>query len=122
MFEKIYELTQLEEVILWASLAISVALVVLPYENTNGKPLPAVIFKGQPSAFHLFVLALNFALFGFFVAISLRGNYLRIANCCLVVAIISLATGILHPPVVNLAKDLLIFHIYLFYVYSVYVR
>ncbi|GMN20174.1 hypothetical protein TIFTF001_048703 [Ficus carica] len=98
MFEKIHEPTQLEEVILWASIAISFALVLLPYENINGKPLPAVIFKGQSSAFHNFILALNFALFGSFVAISLRGIYPRIARCCLVVAIISLATGICIPP------------------------
>ncbi|EXB44926.1 hypothetical protein L484_026514 [Morus notabilis] len=89
--------TELEEAILWASMATAFALLLLPYENTNEKPLPAIIFKGRPSSFHAFILALNFALFGSFLAISLRRSYPRIARCCLTLAIISLAIGIGIP-------------------------
>ncbi|GMN65025.1 hypothetical protein TIFTF001_034090 [Ficus carica] len=98
MDEKLHKQTQiLEEVILCASIAIAFSLLLLPYECINEKPLPAIIFKGQPSSFCASILALNFALFGSFLAISQRRNYPRIARCCLVVAIISLVTVIGIP-------------------------
>ncbi|EXB44932.1 hypothetical protein L484_026520 [Morus notabilis] len=94
MCEKLQKPTELEEVILWVSIAMALALLLLPYEDTNERPLPAIIFNGQPSSFHAFILALNFALFGSFLAIILRRSGPKIARYCHALATISLAIGI----------------------------
>ena len=97
MPQKSYQPAQVEEVILGISVGVAFSLTQFPYEKINGGLVPTIIFKGRPSSFHTFILALNFAFFGSFVTINLRQIYPRIARCSLLLAIISLALVIGIP-------------------------
>ncbi|KAL7218535.1 hypothetical protein ACSBR2_011740 [Camellia fascicularis] len=64
--------TNILESILVASFTITTLLIILPSEFINGSPVPSLIFKGLPSAFHAFVVCLVFAFSGAFSALLIH--------------------------------------------------
>ncbi|EXB44930.1 hypothetical protein L484_026518 [Morus notabilis] len=95
MYGKSHTTTQSAgKLILWASLATTLALMQLPYQKVDGKLLPTIIFNKQPSLFHAFILSLNFSIFGSFIEIILREEYPRVARSCLLLALVSMTVGI----------------------------
>lgn len=85
---------QLEELILWQSVAIVIALLQFPYQKIDGNPVPTIIFDNRSSFFHPFILALNFSFFGSFSTIFLRKRYPRIASYFLLLALLSVTVQV----------------------------
>ncbi|KAJ7943269.1 Na(+)-translocating NADH-quinone reductase subunit D (Na(+)-NQR subunit D) like [Quillaja saponaria] len=79
--------------ILWVSIATALALIQFPYQKINGNPVPTIIFNDKPTLFHAFILSLNFSFFGSFTTITLRDRHPRLARCCLLLAVVSMAIG-----------------------------
>lgn len=59
-----------------------ILILLIPYEQVNGNPVPAIIFKGLPSTFHAFVLSIVMAFTGAFNALMLATNKPKIAKFC----------------------------------------
>ncbi|GMN33381.1 hypothetical protein TIFTF001_041886 [Ficus carica] len=83
-----------QKLILWGSIVATLVLVQLPYEKVDGKPVPTILFKNNPSLFVVYILSLNFSVFGSFTTISLQERYPRLGRCCLFLAVVSMAIGI----------------------------
>ena len=56
--------------------------------------VPTVIFKDNPSFFHGFLLALNFAFTGAVMTISLRERYPKISRYCRGLAVVSIVGAV----------------------------
>nr|DAD35148.1 TPA_asm: hypothetical protein HUJ06_005788 [Nelumbo nucifera] len=74
--------TRPEELIYALSFMIVISLIQLPYEYIDGNPIPTVIFKGQPTTFHAFILSLVFSFSGSACAMMLREHYPKAAGYC----------------------------------------
>lgn len=61
----------------------TVTLILLfPFEQVNGNPVPTIIFKGHPSTFHAFLISVVMAFSGAFNALMLATNKPKIAKFC----------------------------------------
>ncbi|OVA12541.1 hypothetical protein BVC80_9011g56 [Macleaya cordata] len=105
--------TRIEEPIFGLSFITAMVLVQLPYEDINGNPVPTIIFHDQPSVFHAFVLAVNFAFTGAVITLCLREEFPKIARNCRRIAVLfsAAAAGILSwaiaPAAYNFVESLL---------------
>ncbi|CAK7322517.1 unnamed protein product [Dovyalis caffra] len=62
------------KIILIIAFTIGMSLNLLPQENIDGKPVPTVIFKGHPSIFRAFVIAVIFAFTGSFCSLMINNK------------------------------------------------
>nr|DAD31581.1 TPA_asm: hypothetical protein HUJ06_010432 [Nelumbo nucifera] len=74
--------TRPEELICALSFMTVVSLIQLPYEYIDGNPIPTIIFGGQPSTFHAFLLSLVFSFSGAACTMMLREDYPKAARYC----------------------------------------
>lgn len=74
--------TNLMYCILCCSFKTVTLILLFPYEQVNGNPVPTVIFKGLPSTFHAFLLSTVMAFSGAFNALMLSANKPKIARFC----------------------------------------
>ena len=86
-----------EELIFGVTFVTAFGLLQLPYQKIDGNPIPTIIFKDNPSSFHAFLLAINFAFTGAVLTVSLRAGYPKIARYCrqLAVVCVTAAAGII---------------------------
>ncbi|CAK9181619.1 unnamed protein product [Ilex paraguariensis] len=77
-----------EELIFGVTFVTAFGLLQLPYQKIDGNPVPTIIFKDNPSSFHAFLLAINFAFTGAVLTVSLRARYPKIARYCRQLAVV----------------------------------
>ncbi|KZV38265.1 hypothetical protein F511_36481 [Dorcoceras hygrometricum] len=71
-----------EEIIFVSGILVAFVLLAVRYEEIGGNPIPVVIFKNNPTLFHVFLVALNVGFTAAVMTISLRAKNKSIAAIC----------------------------------------
>ncbi|PSR88213.1 CTP synthase [Actinidia chinensis var. chinensis] len=67
--------------ILFLTSALAAVLPLIPYENTGRHRVPKIIFKGQSSTFHAFIISIMFAFSGAFSGLFVYDKPLMARLC-----------------------------------------
>ncbi|GFY87258.1 hypothetical protein Acr_05g0008970 [Actinidia rufa] len=90
-------------VILFLTTALAAVLPLIPYEHAGRHRVPKVIFKGQPSTFHVFIVSIMFAFSGAFSALFIHKKP-NIARLCRYYSMVAMASAIVFTICASLSQ------------------
>lgn len=79
--------------IIYASCTLGTIFMLLPHEQVDGSPVPILVFKDQPKAFHAFLISIMFSFTGAFSALLIQRRP-RVERLCRVYAMASMMLAI----------------------------
>ncbi|KAF3959047.1 hypothetical protein CMV_016103 [Castanea mollissima] len=79
--------------IIYASCTLGTIFMLLPHEQVDGSPVPILVFKDQPKAFHAFLISIMFSFTGAFSALLIQRRP-RVERFCRVYAMASMMLAI----------------------------
>ncbi|KAK9997480.1 hypothetical protein SO802_022166 [Lithocarpus litseifolius] len=79
--------------IIYASCTLGTVFMLLPHEQVDGSPVPILVFKDQPKAFHAFLISIMFSFTGAFSALLIQRRP-RVERFCRVYAMASMILAI----------------------------
>ncbi|GMY32695.1 btb/poz and math domain-containing protein 2 [Fagus crenata] len=79
--------------IIYASCTLGTIFMILPHEQVDGTPVPIVVFKDRPTAFHAFLISIMLSFTGAFSAMLIQHRP-RVERFCRVYAMASMVSAI----------------------------
>ncbi|KAK9997471.1 hypothetical protein SO802_022157 [Lithocarpus litseifolius] len=79
--------------IIYASCTMGTMFMLLPHEQVDGSPVPTLVFKDRPIAFHAFLISIMFSFTGALTALLIQHRP-RIERYCRVYAMASMLSAL----------------------------